>query len=381
MSIIARFEGLTVGPQTKRLADGTERPAPVPRDQNVGDFYPTPERFIRCAASFFPAALRSDGTRTRVWEPTYGEGAIGEYLRKKGYEIIASDLYPRKDGVMTLDFIKQLIHPTEYDAIVMNPPFGSEAPKFLKQLCAQPKPFFSVFNLSMISGNKDKLRLFKNHGLSVIFPLNGTREMFTSQSSVTFYSIWVTRLDSDRHKLFFPECSTNAISKDSPHKYMPYRTPVDAIRYILPLIPPSVRAIWDPACNRNELVDELQSTGNYENVIGTPSVSQDKDWPLPSPPGEYDMIVSSPFRNLFSQTTLLRRLCEQEKPFMVLGDINLVTTGKRWELMKNHGLCIIPMPFRVQFTEKSNAQSENVWVARLPNHEHELLFGDDTFLN
>jgi hypothetical protein len=77
------------------------------------DFYPTPERGTL-------ALLNHEIFNGDIWECACGDGSMGKVIETFGYNIIATDLFPRDYGY-ELDFLTstKLLAPN----IVTNPPF------------------------------------------------------------------------------------------------------------------------------------------------------------------------------------------------------------------------------------------------------------------
>jgi hypothetical protein len=112
-------------------------------------------------AEFFPTqAWATEGLLARVkfsnpvWEPAAGDGAMADVLAKRGYEVLASDLYDYGNpSVQTgVDFL--LVPPFKVGSVVTNPPF-SKAEKFIEQalLCAEQRVAM-LLRLAFLEGQR-----------------------------------------------------------------------------------------------------------------------------------------------------------------------------------------------------------------------------------
>jgi hypothetical protein len=88
-----------------------------------------------------------------IWEPFYGDGKSGEYLKELGFNVIHKDE----------DFFEN----NKGDIIVSNPPF-SLSEKILKKMKEIDKPFILIMPVSKISTNYFK-KYFKNE-IQLIIP-------------------------------------------------------------------------------------------------------------------------------------------------------------------------------------------------------------------
>lgn len=85
-----------------------------------------------------------------IWEPFYGDGKSGEYLKSLGFNVIHEDQ----------DFFKN----NKGDIIVSNPPF-SKTESILKKLSEYDKPFILIMPITKISTGyfkkyfKDKIQI------------------------------------------------------------------------------------------------------------------------------------------------------------------------------------------------------------------------------
>ena len=89
-----------------------------------------------------------------IWEPFYGDGKSGEYLRELGFEVIHEEI----------DFFENNLG----DIIVTNPPF-SKSKEVVARLMELDKPFIIIFPSSKICTSYMR-DAFKNKKLQIIIP-------------------------------------------------------------------------------------------------------------------------------------------------------------------------------------------------------------------
>jgi len=90
----------------------------------------------------------------KIWEPFYGDGNSGDFLKELGFDVIHEDE----------DFFKN----NKGDIIVSNPPF-STCKEILTRLKEIDKPFILIMPSSKINTQYVR-QLFKNKGLQIIIP-------------------------------------------------------------------------------------------------------------------------------------------------------------------------------------------------------------------
>lgn len=89
-----------------------------------------------------------------IWEPFYGDGKSGEYLRELGFNVIHKDE----------DFFKS----NEGEIIVSNPPFTLKK-EVLERLIEIDKPFILIMPFSTITTQYFR-KTFKNKSLQILIP-------------------------------------------------------------------------------------------------------------------------------------------------------------------------------------------------------------------
>ena len=108
----------------------------------INDEYMTPKYAWESIKNFIP----KDKV---IWEPFYGDGKSGEYLRELGFNVIHENI----------DFFDNNLG----DVVVSNPPF-SLSTKIVKRLIELDKPFILLLPLSRISS------CFKKLNYQIIIP-------------------------------------------------------------------------------------------------------------------------------------------------------------------------------------------------------------------
>lgn len=85
-----------------------------PTDRPEDDFYPTPRPTTE-------ALLRVETFNGPIWEPAAGDGAIMDVFDEHGYNMIGTDITPRKADITPQDYLLsiRLFAPN----VVTNPPF------------------------------------------------------------------------------------------------------------------------------------------------------------------------------------------------------------------------------------------------------------------
>jgi len=89
-----------------------------------------------------------------IWEPFYGDGKSGDYLKEFGFDVIHEPI----------DFFDNDLG----DMVVSNPPF-SKIKEILARLVQLDKPFILIMPSSKINTQYVR-QLFKNKGLQIIIP-------------------------------------------------------------------------------------------------------------------------------------------------------------------------------------------------------------------
>ena len=121
------------------------------------DFYPTPSYVIE-------ALLKVEDFGVVVWEPACGDGAISEFLKEAGYDVLSSDLIDRDYGEVE-DFLESS---RQSESIVTNPPF-TLAEKFIKKALAAASNKVAMFlPLTFLEGQR-RHQLLSTSPLKIVY--------------------------------------------------------------------------------------------------------------------------------------------------------------------------------------------------------------------
>lgn len=126
-----------------------------------------------------------------IWEPFYGDGKSGEYLRELGFNVIhdQDDFFLNNKG----------------DIVVSNPPF-SDYKRILHRLKELDKPFILILPSSKINTQIVRNLFFNDNDLQLIIPrkriqfkkmVNGVVSKTNSCNFDCFYYCWKMNLDKD----------------------------------------------------------------------------------------------------------------------------------------------------------------------------------------
>ena len=157
-------EDLPVNISSLSIQEPVDEIAPVFRRSRYGntttslpqDLYETPENALMLLDPIL------DTLKGKViYEPCCGNGAIVKYLEKKGFTVIARDLYTtevKRDYLIDED--------PEYDVLITNPPFCSKH-KFFEKAILSEKPFIMLLSLSFMTA-KCSYDNIKNCAIDII---------------------------------------------------------------------------------------------------------------------------------------------------------------------------------------------------------------------
>ena len=68
-----------------------------------------------------------------MWEPCCGTGAITKVLQRHGYDVTSTDIADRGFGAPGVDFLLCQTVPDRCQALVTNPPYGTDTPPYKGQ--------------------------------------------------------------------------------------------------------------------------------------------------------------------------------------------------------------------------------------------------------
>ena len=134
-----------------------------------------------------------------------------------------------------------------------------------------------------------------------------------------------------------------------------FQTPPESLLPLLPYINKDW-AIWEPACGKGNLVNELNRLG-YQ-CIGSDILT---DWDfLKDEMPVYDFIITNPPYSI--KHKFIARCYALGKPFALLMPLTALETEYRQSLYSRHGLQIILMPKRINF-ETPSGNGSGSWFA------------------
>ena len=93
-----------------------------------------------------------------IWECASGKGNLSRALKRKGYQVISTDILNGRD------FLEY--EPKQYDCIITNPPFSIKQ-EFLQRAYCLDKPFAFLLPLTALESAKRQF-LFRCGGLELI---------------------------------------------------------------------------------------------------------------------------------------------------------------------------------------------------------------------
>lgn len=175
-------------------------PKPKPMSQGRPVDFQTPESAIYPLLPYLK-------TSYIVWECAEGKCNISNFLFKKGFHVIGSELnsntdkehemFTNNDVTYNRYFNKDFLtwQPEKFDCIITNPPYNIKQ-KFLERCYELGKPFALLLPLTTFETQK-RQKLFREYGVEVIFlpervrfeTPNGKKE---GESSPWFATCWIT---------------------------------------------------------------------------------------------------------------------------------------------------------------------------------------------
>ena len=136
-----------------------------------------------------------------------------------------------------------------------------------------------------------------------------------------------------------------------------FQTPPEALEPLLPYLKKDWQ-IWECACGKLNLVEELQRLG-YDVVYSDILNGQDfLNW---QSNGKWDCIITNPPFKYKQQ--FLERCYELRKPFALLLPLTTFETAKRQKLFREKGLEVIFMPKRINFETPNKVENSRSWFA------------------
>ena len=125
----------------------------VPVVNNGPDDYQTPPEAIVPLLQFIQPGWT-------VWEPACGSGQLVREFKRRGYDVIGTDMLTDQSF---LDY-----EPEKYDCIITNPPYSIKQ-QFLERVYSLGKPFAFLMPLAALETQK-RQSLYKKYGLELLIP-------------------------------------------------------------------------------------------------------------------------------------------------------------------------------------------------------------------
>lgn len=149
-------------------------------------------------------------------------------------------------------------------------------------------------------------------------------------------------------------------------KFDEFFTPESAVYPLLKHIPSHVKTIWECTdAGRSKITKVLKENG-YQVV------STCFDFLSCEPDFDFDMIVTNPPYSLKDQ--FLERCYHYGKPFALLLPITALEGKKRQALYKKHGINVLLLDKRVEFTDKGRAWFAVAWFIWRPGEENNRIW-------
>lgn len=161
----------------------------VPKE---AEYFGTPAYAIYPILKYIPRHVKT------IWEPTAGQHNISSVLRKEGFTVVTTDLYPQSDDITRMDFLND-VPDFDYDMIILNPPFKKTL-EFMDVLYKQNKPFMFIAPSHTINSSKRHKMFKKNSVNQIVFDL---RVEYTERGSCPYYSSWFLGNVPMQNKLIF----------------------------------------------------------------------------------------------------------------------------------------------------------------------------------
>jgi hypothetical protein len=102
-----------------------DRPSLRPQPARDGpDFWPTPACLVGALTRSVLPFDAIESERCVIWEPGAGGGAIADALVAAGWDVVATDIEPRRNDILRLDFLHEAPPATNRPTILCgNPPY------------------------------------------------------------------------------------------------------------------------------------------------------------------------------------------------------------------------------------------------------------------
>lgn len=101
------------------------------RAKELDQFFTTYEMADECSDTLIPLLDGLGYERMSFLEPSAGDGSFMDAMQDKGYQVVASDVDPKRDDVISADFLEDDLTaelPSKQELVVIgNPPFGKRS--------------------------------------------------------------------------------------------------------------------------------------------------------------------------------------------------------------------------------------------------------------
>lgn len=136
-----------------------------------GDFYPTPSCMVKelLDSGLFPQTPSKSNEKKdiKIFDPCCGKYAIGNVLREYGYVNITEKDIMYGDDFLEKDENGNYIDLTQYDLIIMNPPF-SKFDEFVKKAKMQAKYVLSIGKMNFFGAHNRNVEGLWNNLMFVL---------------------------------------------------------------------------------------------------------------------------------------------------------------------------------------------------------------------
>lgn len=169
-------------------------------DRSKTDFYPTPPDVTTALLDFLEHRWILLPEH-KIWEPACGTGEMAEVMKKRGYKVKCSDLYP---SGYTGDCVDFLTANEPCDWIITNPPF-SQAEEFIRHALEIGKPCAFLVK-SQFWHAKRRLQLYRDHPPTYILPLTWRPDFLwgAKAGSPTMECVWTVYADRRTAASYIP---------------------------------------------------------------------------------------------------------------------------------------------------------------------------------
>ena len=170
------------------------------RDRSKTDFYPTPPDVTEALLNFLEERWLLD-KGDLIWEPACGTGDMAEVMKRMGYSVTVSDLYPAGYSRDAVDF---LLADRQCDWIITNPPF-SHAEAFIRHARELNKPCAFLLKSQFWHAQR-RQQLFRVHPPTYVLPLTWRPDFLqgAKSGSPTMEVLWTVWCEKRIAPMYIP---------------------------------------------------------------------------------------------------------------------------------------------------------------------------------